>query len=348
VRDANTMIPGRAALLWGAAAFAATQLALGLMLNTSWAVRDPEYGLRLGSLRARAAERAPARPLVLFLGSSRVATGIRPDLLPANRPAGAAGPLAFNYALCRSGPIMELLCLRRLLADGVRPDCVFVEAWWFLAAAGADGQMAEIRPERLGRQDLRGLRAYYHDPRLACRRWSDEVVPCLSYRTHLLSQYAPCWVSRDRQAFNADWEDLDGWGWLSHPSFAQRQPRAADRVRDEYLPAARRFRPSDESRRAFGELLALCREEKIAAVLLAMPDAWLDEYEPAARARMDGFLRELSREHDTPLIDARGWMSRDAFADDVHLTHGGAAAFTERFGREVLQPYLDGQPVTCR
>jgi hypothetical protein len=341
VLDANRTdrsgLPGRAraTLVWGTTAFVVVQLTLWLVLNTSWRARDPEYGLRLQNLRTRMAERPAQRPLVVFLGSSRVATGVRPDLLPANRIAGGSGPLAFNCALCRSGPLLELLCLRRLLADGIRPDCVFIEAWWYTAAADADGQMAVIQPERLRSQDLRTLRAYHQDSRPAYRRWADEAVPCLSYRTHLLNQVAPSWVGRDRQAFNGDWEGLDGWGWLRHPSYVKRWSLVADRVREEYLPAAWRFAPSDESRRAFAELLALCRREKIAAVLLAMPDAWLADYEPAVRARMDGFLHDLSREHDTPLIDTRDWMPRDAFADDVHLTHDGAAAFTERLGREV-------------
>ena len=115
-------------------------------------------------------------------------------------------------------------------------------------------------------------------------------------------------------------------------------------MREAYLHDADRFTPSDESRRAFAELLTLCRREGITAVLLAMPDAWLADYEPAACARMDAFLSDLSREHGVPLIDARGWMARDAFADDVHLTHDAAAAFSERLGREVLALYLDGRP----
>jgi len=328
----------RAALLWAAASFALGQLALCALLNTSWRARDPEYGLRLRSLRARLAERAPAGPLVLFLGSSRVATGVRPALLAANRPAAGGGPVAFNYALCNSGPIMELVCLRRLLADGVRPDCVFVEVWWSLAAPGGDGQMARIDPGRLGRQDLRRLRTYYADPRPAHRRWADEVVPCLAHRTQLLGRVAPSWVSLDRWAVN--WEGLDDWGWLRVPPYAERRRARADLVREAYLHDAARFTPSDESRRAFAELLGLCRREGITAVLLAMPDAWLADYEPAARARMDAFLNDQSREHGAPLIDARGWMPRDAFADDVHLTHDGAAAFRERFGREEQPRYL--------
>lgn len=342
MRAVNTTRRPRAALLWAVTAFALAQLVLVVLLNTSWRARDPEYGRRLRSLRARMAERAPAGPLVLLLGSSRVATGVRPDLLAANRPTASGGPVVFNYALCNSGPVMELLCLRRLLADGVRPDCVFVEVWWVLAYGDAEAQMARINPERLGWRDRSALRGYYRDPRPASRRWAGEALPCLSYRAQLLGEVAPSWAAGDGRRRNVECDGVDGWGWLRHPDFGHRLGAWADHVRADYLALSPCFTLSDDSRRAVGELLALCREERITAVLLAMPDPWLADYQPAVRAGMDAFLRDLSRENDVPLIDTRGWMPQDNFVDDIHLTHDAAAAFTERFGREVLPSYLGG------
>src|SRR5262249_6618327 len=55
-------------------------------------------------------------------------------------------------------------------------------------------------------------------------------------------------------------------------------------------------------------------------------------------------LREISRGQGVPLVDARDWAPLEDFVEGVHLTHDGAAAFTERFGREVLESYLDGGP----
>jgi hypothetical protein len=346
---ARPLSRARAALLWGLVAFLLGQLALGQTLNGWWAVRDPEYGLRLDSLRARTAERAPGRPLVLFLGSSRVATGFRPDLVPQNRAASGGGPVVFNYGLCRAGPVLELLSLRRLLADGVRPDCVFVEVWPFLSANSAQGQMAGFQPERLRRQDRRAMRAYYTDPRSRPQQWLDAVVPTLSYRTQLLRQFAPSLVHEPPHV-NDDWEGLDDWGWLRHEPYRDGYVRtpAAEGIRSIYLAAARQFAASDDTRRAFADLLALCRHEKIAVVLVAMPDGFLADYEPTARARMTAFLHGLSADLDVPLIDARAWMPLDDFVEGVHLTHVGAAAFTKRFEREVLRPYLDGESLARR
>jgi hypothetical protein len=334
---------GRVALLCGVACFVAGQLALGFVLNHAPPVRDPEYGRRLTSLRARFAERPPGRPLVLFLGSSRVAMGIRPALFPANQSGG--GPVVFNFGLCTSGPVMEWLCLRRLLADGIRPDAVFVETWWALTHSSPADQMAVVRPERLSGEDLGYLKPYYKDPRPKFRRTANSLVPWHAYRTHLLNQYAPAWVSLPQRTGD-EWAGLDGWGWLWHAamvrSYVGEPPWLA--TRNDYLATSRQFRANEDSRRALADVLSLCRQEKIRVALLAMPDGFLSDYEPAARARMDEFLREISRGQGVPLVDARDWAPLEDFVEGVHLTHDGAAAFTERFGREVLEPYLDGVP----
>jgi hypothetical protein len=79
-----------------------------------------------------------------------------------------------------------------------------------------------------------------------------------------------------------------------------------------------------------------------------MPDGFLPDYAPAGRRLMDLFLRRLSQENNLSLVDARAWASSADFVDGIHLKHAGAARFTERFGREVLDPYLKGEPLVRR
>ena len=81
--------------------FLLAQAGLNLALFTHWPLRDPEYGRRLSALRQRQAERGPGRPLVLLMGSSRVAMNVRPGLMEVNRREG--GPTVFNFGLCRPG-----------------------------------------------------------------------------------------------------------------------------------------------------------------------------------------------------------------------------------------------------
>src|SRR5205823_3969902 len=120
--QARAVRRGRAALMWGLGLCVAAQLGLALALSRSWGLRDPEYGRRLATLRARLAERGPGRKLVLMLGSSRVGVNVRPALLAANQPASGQEAVVFNFGLCGARPVMELLCLERLLADGIHPD----------------------------------------------------------------------------------------------------------------------------------------------------------------------------------------------------------------------------------
>src|SRR5581483_4827171 len=116
----------RASLLMGTLFFVALQLGLATYIDYCRPeLRDAEYGQKLARLRSQLAE-APDRPLIVILGSSRSELGFRPAALPAlrvdNEPA-----LVFNGALTGSGPVIELLCLRRLLSAGIHPRQVIVE-----------------------------------------------------------------------------------------------------------------------------------------------------------------------------------------------------------------------------
>jgi hypothetical protein len=71
-----------------------------------------------------------------------------------------------------------------------------------------------------------------------------------------------------------------------------------------------------------------------------MPDPFREYYSPAAQGAIRSYVQGLSREYAVPVVDMRDWVEDRDFFDGVHLTHAGAAAFTERFGREVLWPLL--------
>jgi hypothetical protein len=118
----------RVALVCFALAFAAGQAAFRVVLVRRPAIGDPEFGRKLDSLRAKVAD-DPNRPLVVMLGSSRVATGFRPDTMPRLTTADGREVAAFNYAQVGTGPQVAHLVLKRMLAAGVRPDWVLVEFW---------------------------------------------------------------------------------------------------------------------------------------------------------------------------------------------------------------------------
>src|SRR5262249_5963048 len=119
----------RAVVGWFAAVLLLLHVGAVLATDVAWPeLRDPEYGRRAKALRERVREH-PTRPLVLVVGSSRSAMGVRPGAWEAARPGTARDPLLFNMATLGSGPIQELLALRRVYADGFRPAVVLIEYW---------------------------------------------------------------------------------------------------------------------------------------------------------------------------------------------------------------------------
>src|SRR6516162_11731117 len=98
-------------MAWVLAGFVAAQALLGLGVDRFWpAVRDPEFMMLRAGLAEQQA-RAPGRLLVLTLGSSRTAQGLRADRL--SESADAHGPLVFNYGIPTGGPMLQQIVLRR-------------------------------------------------------------------------------------------------------------------------------------------------------------------------------------------------------------------------------------------
>jgi len=303
-------------------------------------LRDPEYGRKRIRLEQRLAEN-PARPLVLVLGSSRIAMGLRPGVLEPSKDQ----PIVFNAALVGSGPLMELMCLRRLLADGVKPDGVVIEVWPpFLHDAAYFREYTRIDINRVRLGDIALLQSYasaeQSEQLIRDTRWV-RISPWYSHRFFLLSQVFPTWVatsSRRDFLFN----NMDEWGWLPGVPASMMNPASRAKAvmagHAYYAPMLADWKLHADSDRALHELLDLCRAEKLPVTLLMMPESselrgW---YSDGTRQRFDAYLRNLRETHQLPLFDLRDWMTDDHLSDTFHLSREGAIVFTERFGREVL------------
>src|SRR5208283_2329458 len=117
----------RAALGWGLLLFLGTQIGFIAVVDL-WhrELYDPEYIARLAALRSRVAE-ARDRPLLLLIGSSRTMLEFEPEWLPDLPGPDGRCPLLFNFSHLGAGPVMNLLQVRRLLADGIHPSWLVVE-----------------------------------------------------------------------------------------------------------------------------------------------------------------------------------------------------------------------------
>src|SRR5687768_14672336 len=214
---------GRSIVLWGLVFLALGQAGLAITLQV-WRpeLRDPEYGVRLGKLRHRLREH-PDRPLVLVLGSSRITNGVAAERLSLPDSGQAKQPIVFNMSLSGGGHMMQLLCLRRLLAQGIRPQAVVLEA--MPVYLDYDGQAlrtkAYLTSDRIHWRDLGPL--CRHAPRLAlwrCQQWLEwNSAPFFHDRTRLLARYAPDWVATDQADQVSYWKQLiHPFGWIPLPA----------------------------------------------------------------------------------------------------------------------------------
>ena len=347
----------RAALLWGLVLFALGQLVLALCLYRGHSdLCDAGYSSRLRRLRARLAE-GPDRPLLLVLGSSRPALGFHPSLTGVRGRPGGPAPIVFNFAFAGSGPVREWMMLRRLLAAGVRPGWLLVEVWApFMPQIGLYNEEEPVLRADWDWVDLPLLRRFY---RLGWEATSSvlekHLAPAVHYRQGLLNQYVPFLLPGE---LVRELELLKSRSYVSEDEYgaypAEGQPMRGEMGetmlalhRFVLTPIFRDFHIHKHSAEALHALLDECREREIKVALFMMPEhrALREFYPPAVKATFNRFVAELRQEYGLAVIDGRTWCGDDEFVDVCHLLGTGARTFSERFGREVCQPLLDGRPL---
>jgi hypothetical protein len=355
--DCQSRANGRAriAFLWGVLAFLAAQGVLAYIVgNRNPEIRDPEYGYRLLRLREQA-ETAPDRPLCLILGSSRTLSGICPPSLPAWPSDAGPEPRVFNFSLLGTGPVRELMTLRRLLAAGYRPEWLLIEVWppyWPQQGYWLDEfhiMQQDLRPE-----DLSIVARYFTNRPEALNKLAIEgLTPVVGLRSNILARCAVCLLSPDqrwRAGRIAFWQDGEptGWRpWLEHGTAEEFHARIAG-VQQQTKPCLDNFSISETADRATRELLDECRRQNTKAALILMPEhselrSW---YTPAVREKVNAYLTHLKNDYQIPVFDTREWVADEEFHDLTHMAPPAAPPYTQRLGREMLLPWLTGRTVS--
>ena len=307
-------------------------------------IRDPEYGRRVRRLQARIAEN-PGRPTVLFVGSSRTAVGICPAAWEAVRPRDSKfpDPMFFNMSLLGSGPIMELMVLRRLFADGLRPDLVLIEYWPpFLHNEGTWAEPKRVGPERLYPVDREVVQDYFPEfAEIEREMWRYQSHPVFANRERLLVQLLPDWMRGDRRV-DGGWKTLDPWGWLPGPDLApgpsERRSEALAACCDIYKPLFASYRISPDADRALRESVKVVRDYGAAVGFLYLPESseFRGLYCSTVRDAANEHLAELGRDLGVPAINTRTWMADELLVDGFHLSRTGAAEFTRKLGPAIV------------
>jgi hypothetical protein len=309
-------------------------------------LRDPWYADKAARLRRRVGD-APDRPLtVVVLGSSRIAFGLRAsELEPGLARLTGRPTVLFNFGVIGAGPLIELVMLRRLLGDGVRPDLLLVE----ILPPQFNGHLAgfeldQLPAERLWPCELSALAPYGASCRELRRNWRWSCLrPWYAHRLAIVSRVAPSLLSwRERQDGFRNL-DASGWGEPPVPLLTPENRRVAlEQARHEYARNLASYQLGGPSCDALRDLLSLCRHEGIPVALVWMPESttFRSWYPPPAQAQITAFLAEVSGGYGAPLVDAREWVADDDFIDGHHLLPHGSVTFSERLSREALVPLL--------
>jgi hypothetical protein len=344
-RKRKSSARARAALAWSLALLAGLQIGVHLLLKADPELGDAEFGRKLSYLRATLAAN-PGRPLILTLGSSRMATAFRPDALPELPTTAGASPVAFNFAMVGTGPEMSHLVLHRLLAAGIRPAWVFVEYWppfWTTERRLYDFRR-QIDIGRLDVPSVRLLGGYLSTHRYLYSFWIEhKLIPIYAYRSVLLRRFAPGLIAASPQP-ELRLQSLQAAGWWSPRNTAN--PDYDRQVLAEMLAHYRPILKRSQSRtipdRALRATLDLCRRNQIHATVIVLPegDEFRKIYPAATLARVDEYLARIQRECAVSVLDAREWIEESAFMDSHHLFPTGATQFTRRLGAEILAPQV--------
>lgn len=309
---------------------------------------DTQYSLKPGLLLQRVKEH-PGHPLVLIMGSSRVEDGVRPGLLASTLDKPKT-PLIFNFGYSGSDLFREYICLRRLLADGVKPQRVGIEfngaTLYHTLPLNIDDPRYFMRARR---DEVDIFSSFVPQPGPLKKEWlrsrldptykNGMVVPGQARMVRLIP-LPFVWKFGESRPY-------DAWGWYSGvvgiPSDEEFSKRL-EFTRKQLLDSIEEPKITASNDRSLRLMLDLCKKNGIDAFLLRMPESkeYQAFYPPGANQEMDEYLHAVCKEYNVPLIDARSWIDRKGFSDGHHLNYLGSEEFTKRLGQELLDTKPDG------
>jgi hypothetical protein len=212
------------------------------------------------------------------------------------------------------------------------------------SAAGRPQEAGYFTADRLWPAELELIGRYGLPADELRRNWlEDWLTPCHAHRYAIVSRLLPQMLPIGLR-LEGD-RDVDASGWQlhnHHPVSAEERRQGLQRAWNDFGAALAKFELCTATCRAQRDLLVRCREERIAAAIVWMPEGqrFQSWYPPAAEREIRRRLASLCEEFEVPLIDARDWIAEDGFLDSHHMRYAGAVQFTERLEREFLAPLL--------
>jgi len=312
---------------------------------------DPEYSRKARALLAQRS-RYPDRPLVVVLGSSRVAYGVDPQVWEAAGDSIGRRPMMLNMAMVGSGPIMQRLALQRILALNVRIDAVLIEYWPpFLREDGPYHEAARLDPARLSSMDEAVIRDHFPDPAATFDRLRQgRHNPWATHGETVLNRTFPRLLPTNRRT-DGHWGKIDAWGHLPGRSTVSAAEMAAARQSNSayYTGLFDGYEVGLVADAALRATIADCRSRRIAVGFVYLPEAefFRARMPETTRKKVEHYERHVGSTFGVSWIDGRDWIGDDQLPDGFHLLSAGAGAFTMKLGSH-LETVLDEREVTSR
>jgi hypothetical protein len=337
----------RATLWWGVATFVVCQAGLRLFIDSCYPeFRDPTFEIKARALQEAIAGSVFPPVCVYMVGSSITGNGFHAKLVEERLCKELDRPcLVFNMSSRNSGPLTDLVWVRRLLDRGIRPNLVLIEFAPFLFNGPTPIDLPRLPYYTLEQGDLDVMERYGQDSDLR-RKWREcQWAPSYGHRLTILNCLAPFLVPiADRLHL---WAEYDERFWyLQEPRAKEELDRIKREIRTIFEPSLANFTAGAASLQALVELLSLLEKEGIPAAIVMMPQG----------PTMCGFFHEgavnelrekvvaLGGRHGCRFVDASGWLNEDEFGDYYHPTTAGACIFSNRLAAEFLIPTLTHVP----
>jgi hypothetical protein len=330
----------------GALVFVAVQAVLSGASFVTRLVADPVYADKERGLRRLERSAPPGAPRVLLLGTSRTGFAFAAGRTQQAATDSGTPAVVFNFGLPGAGPVAHQLYLRRLIADGHRPDLLVLEVLPPLLANLPDGPLEAriITGDVLSRAEVATVISYGFPTDRVRGQWARAaLVPAYVHRFKLVARLFPSAIPWQ---LRYDWgRTLDPNGWNPADVFEvtdEQRARGVASTVAEYHAVVRHELPAGPAAAALRDTLSLCRTEGIPVRLVILPEttAFRGLYPPGVEAKLTRFLAGLTAEFGCTLTDAREWLPDDAFLDGHHLLRPGATTFTDRLTAEVVLPFL--------
>lgn len=341
----------RAGIAWGGFAFLLLYLLGSYFVEKGPAkARDPEFAAKFERLQARL-QADPAKPLILMLGSSRTLLMLDAGSLHVNWDGTPAQ--VFNFGMKGSGPLLEHLCLERLLKSGVRPDLLLLEVFPALYNRPLDRSLEEVwfQEGRLRHAEVTELRPFHSNTQRIWRRWLRfRLKPWGGIERSLEDFLDPLGPDHPDHAGDYDLSIIDPFGWEPHFRTGITDAQRAyyrDIAKGQYRSAMGPYEPAANAFAALKSILDTCEQIHLPVALVMMPEGpfFRSFYPPGMQEHLTATFTRISQERRVLLVNARDWVPEEELYDSHHALPAGAERFSGRLRDEVLTPLLRMLPL---